>query len=69
MQVWWRSGHLRVRRNDLCRSLGYRQTDGRTDDGRRAIALAHYWNEHELKITLTALAGCLCDQDDVRGRG
>jgi len=22
-----------------------RQTDGRTDDGRRAIALAHSWNE------------------------
>jgi len=22
-----------------------RQTDGRTDDGRRAIALAHFWNE------------------------
>jgi len=26
-----------------------RQTDGRTDDGRRAIALAHSWNE--LKMT------------------
>ena len=23
----------------------YRQTDGQTDDGRRAIALAHSWNE------------------------
>jgi len=23
----------------------YRRTDGRTDDGRRAIALAHSWNE------------------------
>jgi len=23
----------------------YRQTDRRTDDGRRAIALAHSWNE------------------------
>jgi len=25
-----------------------RQTDGRTDDGRRAIALAHSWNELEI---------------------
>jgi len=23
----------------------YRQTDGQTDEGRRAIALAHSWNE------------------------
>jgi len=23
----------------------YRQTDGRTDEGRRATALAHSWNE------------------------
>ena len=23
----------------------YRQMDGRTDDGRRALALAHSWNE------------------------
>ena len=57
-----------LREEAICAKV-YRQTDGRTDDGRRAIALAHYWNEHELKITLTALAGCLCDQDDVRGRG
>jgi len=49
VQVWWRSGHLPVRRNDLRKSLGYRQTDGRTDDGRRAIALVHSWNE--LKIS------------------
>jgi len=42
VQVWWRSGHLPVRRNDLRKSL---QTDGRTDDGRRAIALAHSLNE------------------------
>jgi len=25
-----------------------RRTDGRTDDGRRAIALAHSWNELKL---------------------
>jgi len=42
VQVWWRSGQLSVRRSDLCKSL---QTDRRTDDGRRAIALAHSWNE------------------------
>ena len=35
VQIWWRCG----------KSL---QTDRRTDDGRRAIALAHSWNE--LKI-------------------
>ena len=35
---------LHARRSDLSKSLD-RQTDGRTDDGRRAIALAHYWNE------------------------
>jgi len=45
VQVWSRSGHLPGRRSDLRKSL---QTDGRTDDGRRAIALAHSWNE--LKI-------------------
>ena len=47
MKVWWRSGHLSVRRMDLRKS--YRRTDGRTDrqtdDGRRVIALAHSWNE------------------------
>jgi len=42
VQVWWRSGHLRARRSDLRKSL---QTDRQTDDGRRAIALAHSWNE------------------------
>jgi len=42
VQVWWRSGHLSARRSDLRKSL---QTDGRTDDRRRAIALAHSWNE------------------------
>jgi len=46
VQVWSRSGHLPGRRSDLRKSL---QTDGRTDrrtdDGRRAIALAHSWNE------------------------
>jgi len=46
VQVWWRSGHLSARRSDLRKRL---QTDGRTDDGRRAIALAHSLNE--LKIT------------------
>jgi len=31
-----------------------KQTDGRTDDGRRAIALAHSWNElKKLLILLT----------------
>jgi len=42
VKVWWRSGQLSARRSDLRKSL---QTDGRTDDGRRAIALAHCWNE------------------------
>jgi len=42
VKVWWRSGHLSARRSDLRKSL---QTDGRTDDGRRATALAHSWNE------------------------
>ena len=37
VQVWWRSGHLCARRSDLRKSL---QTDGRTDEGRFAIALA-----------------------------
>ena len=46
MKVWWRSGHLPARRSDLRR----RTSDGQTDDGRRAIALAHSWNE--LIITL-----------------
>jgi len=46
VQVWWRSGHLPVRRSDLRKSL---QTDRRTDNGRLAIALAHSWNE--LKMT------------------
>ena len=38
VQVWWRSGHLSARRT-ICAKV-YRQTD----DGRRAIALAHAWN-------------------------
>jgi len=42
VHIWWRSGHLSARRSDLRKSL---QTDGRTDDRRRAIALAHSWNE------------------------
>ena len=46
MQVWWRSGHLPARRSDLRKSLQTdRQTDGRTDDGRLAMVLAHSWNE------------------------
>jgi len=61
MKVWWRSGHLPGRRGDLRKSLQTdRQTDGRTDDGRRAIALAHSWNE--LK-TLTLL---VCESFDER---
>jgi len=49
VQVWWRSGHLSMRRSDLRKSLQTdRQMDGQTDEGRRAIALAHVWNE--LKI-------------------
>jgi len=35
-----------------------RQTDGRTDDGRRAIALAHSWNELNIK-NVTGVAGFL----------
>jgi len=42
VQVWWRSGQLSARRSDLRKRL---QTDRRTDDGLRAIALAHSWNE------------------------
>jgi len=45
VQVWWRSGHLTRGSGDLwieeticAKSL---QTDRQTDDGRRAIALAH----------------------------
>ena len=46
MKVWWRSGHLSARRSDLRKSLQTdRQTDGRTDDGRLAIVLAHSRNE------------------------
>ena len=33
-----------LREETICAKV-YRQTDGRTDDGRRAIALAHCWNE------------------------
>jgi len=61
VQVWWRSGHLPARRSDLRKSL---QTDRRTDDGRRAIALAHSWNElvkNELKTSKYCLEsdGCV----------
>jgi len=42
VQVWWRSGHLPARRSDLRKSLQMDgQTDRWTDDGRRAIVLAH----------------------------
>jgi len=33
-----------LREEAICAKV-YRQTDRRTDDGRRAIALAHSWNE------------------------
>jgi len=33
-----------LREEAICAKV-YRQTDGRTDDERRAIALAHSWNE------------------------
>jgi len=33
-----------VREEAICAKV-YRRADGRTDDGRRAIALAHSWNE------------------------
>ena len=33
-----------LREEAICAKV-YRRTDGRTDDGRRAIALAHSWNE------------------------
>jgi len=36
-----------LREEAICTKV-YRQTDGQTDDGRRAIALAYSWNE--LKI-------------------
>ena len=42
VQVWWRSSHVCGRRSDLRKSLQTdRRTDRQTDDGRRAIALAH----------------------------
>jgi len=47
VQVWWRSVHLRARTSDLRESL---QTDGRTDDGRLAIVLAHSWNELQMEV-------------------
>jgi len=47
VQVWSRSGHLPARRSDLRKSL---QTDRRTNDGRRAIALAHSWNELKIRL-------------------
>jgi len=57
VQVWWRSGHLPARRNDLRKSLQTdRRTDGRTDDGRRAIALAHSWNELKKTTRTTFVA-------------
>jgi len=40
---------LSARRSGLRKSL---QTDGRTDDGRLAIALAHSWNELKMKESL-----------------
>jgi len=44
VQVWWRSSHFCGSSSDL-REKVYRRTDGRTDgqtdDGRLAIALAH----------------------------
>ena len=33
-----------MREEAICAKV-YRQTDGQTDDGRLAIALAHSWNE------------------------
>jgi len=46
VQIWSRSGHLSARISDLRKSLQTdTQTDRRTDGGRRAIALAHSWNE------------------------
>jgi len=33
-----------VAEETICAKV-YRQTDGRTDDGRLAVALAHSWNE------------------------
>jgi len=41
MQVWWRSSHFCGRRSDLRKMFTDGQTDRRTDDGRRTIALAH----------------------------
>jgi len=39
-----------LRKETICAKV-YRQTDGRTDDGRRAIALAHSWNELNMKMS------------------
>jgi len=36
-----------------------RRTDGRTDDGRRAIALAHSWNELKIMMMMTTSL-CVC---------
>jgi len=40
-----------LREEAICAKV-YRQTDGRTDDGRRAIALAHSWNELKMLSTI-----------------
>ena len=38
-----------VREEAICAKV-YRRTDRQTDDGRRAIALAHSWNELKIKL-------------------
>jgi len=47
-----------LREEAICAEV-YRQTDGRTDgrtdDGRRAIALAHSWNELKMKMAVEVI--------------
>jgi len=45
-----------LREKAICAKV-YRQTDGRTDDGRRAIALAHSGNE--LKTEVLTWSNCI----------
>ena len=42
-------------REEAIGAIVYRQTDGRTDDGRRAIALAYSWNELKINDIGSAL--------------
>ena len=44
-----------LREEAICAKV-YRRTDRQTDDGRRAIALAHSWNELKISLHLPKLS-------------